>query len=103
MRAAYALETFSLREAAATLANVAGMLASVAQGAADNRALIAAGLRELARYSAPLMPGFAGRLRDQLAMNGDSGLPHPATPCEVAVPRLDPAVLLQPIGRPFYG
>jgi methionyl-tRNA synthetase len=64
MRHAYALETFSLRQAAETTAN---LLALLAARAADDPALAAHGMRAIADWAAPLLPGLTARIRARYA------------------------------------
>jgi methionyl-tRNA synthetase len=61
MRRAYTLETFSLRQAAESTAN---LLALLAARATTDPALAGHGLRAIAELAAPLLPGLAARLRD---------------------------------------
>ncbi|MGW8400674.1 class I tRNA ligase family protein [Streptomyces lydicus] len=71
MQRAYSLETFSLRQAAETTAH---LLALLAGRATTDPALALHGLRALATWAAPLLPGLAGELRERYGTTGqDTG------------------------------
>jgi len=63
MLRAYTLETFSLRQAAESTANLLGLLAT---RAASDPALAVHGLRVIAELAAPLLPGLAEELQTRL-------------------------------------
>ena len=100
MRRAYALETFSLREAAGTVANALAMAADLA-GRADGpaareaRAAVAA-LLHVASYAEPLVPALCAELRRQLGAAPGPRLDPLATGAGgYAVPRLEPERLFR--------
>ncbi|WP_033220210.1 class I tRNA ligase family protein [Kitasatospora phosalacinea] len=64
MRRAYALETFSLRQAAESTANLLALLAARAE---QDPALAAEGVRVLAEQAAPLLPDLAAALAERCA------------------------------------
>jgi methionyl-tRNA synthetase len=104
----FALETFSLRAAADILANLLGLLAALGDRATRTDApevwLVVLGLRYVAHYAAPLLPGLAAELRAQLGMPAQSkpgceaGFEpgSAASDALMAVPRLDLARLFNP-------
>ncbi|MFJ8860323.1 class I tRNA ligase family protein [Streptomyces sp. NPDC102451] len=72
MRRAYTLETFSMRQAAETTAN---LLALLAARAAEDPGLAVSGLRVLASEAAPLVPGLASVIEARYADAGPGTVP----------------------------
>ncbi|GAB7035876.1 class I tRNA ligase family protein [Streptomyces platensis] len=67
MLRAYTLETFSLRQAAETTAHLLGLLAG---RVTTDPALALHGLRALAAWAAPLLPGLSRELRERYGTTG---------------------------------
>ncbi|KOV61498.1 class I tRNA ligase family protein [Streptomyces sp. MMG1121] len=82
MRRAYTLETFSLRLAAETSAN---LLALLAARAADDPGLAVAGLRAFAAQAAPVMPGLAAVIEARYAAAAPGTVPQLADLLPVTV------------------
>ncbi|WP_030869828.1 class I tRNA ligase family protein [Streptomyces sp. NRRL S-37] len=72
MRRAYTLETFSMRQAAETTANLLALLAARAAG---DPGLAVAGLRVLASRAAPLVPGLASAIEARYAAAAPGAVP----------------------------
>ncbi|CAL9625880.1 hypothetical protein SUDANB176_05955 [Streptomyces sp. enrichment culture] len=82
MRRAYTLETFSMRQAAETTANLLALLAARAAG---DPGLAVAGLRVLAAQAAPLVPGLAAVIEARYAAAAPGTVPELADLLPVAV------------------
>ncbi|MEE4418761.1 class I tRNA ligase family protein [Streptomyces bugieae] len=71
---AYSMETFSLRQAAETTAHLLGLLAG---RASTDPTLALHGLRALATWAAPLLPGLTRELQERYGTTGHGEVPAP--------------------------